>query len=175
MQTGIENSTVVTEQTVAKEEETFMKSLEPVFLSVLLACPLPAQQTAPSTQTAHPAQKTISRQIGTTRVSCQEPEWGTANRQTSSVATTGQRQDTAFDPLAALTAAQSTKSTSTAAGAPPSGPPPAAGAAMGAASGAALGAIAGDCGQRRSYLEEANARQLVSAPGNMSPMVNTLP
>jgi hypothetical protein len=123
-----------------------MKSLGTILLSVLLACPQPAQQTAPATQTAHPAQKTISSQLGLYAFPAKNQNG--EQQQTDELSCYNwAKQDTAFDPLAALTAAQSAKSTSTAAGAPPSGPPPAAAAAMGAARGAALGAIAGDAGK----------------------------
>jgi hypothetical protein len=60
------------------------------------------------------------------------------------------KQDTGFDPLAALEASQSAKTTAPAMGASSTMSAPAAGmrgAAHGAAAGAAIGAIAGDAGQ----------------------------
>lgn len=123
-----------------------MKSLGTTLLIVLLACPLPAQQTASSTQTAQPVQKSISSRLGLHAFPAKNQNG--EQQQTDELSCYNwAKQDTGFDPLTALTAAQSTKSTSTAAGAPPSGPPPVAGAAARAAKGAAIGAIAGDAGK----------------------------
>jgi len=89
-----------------------MKSLGTILLSVLLACPQPAQQTAPATQTAHPAQKTISSQLGLYAFPAKNQNG--EQQQTDELSCYNwAKQDTAFDPLAALTAAQSAKSTST--------------------------------------------------------------
>jgi len=138
-----------------------MKSLGTSFLSVLLACPLPAQQTAPSTQTAHPAQKTISRQLGLHAFPAKNQNG--EQQQTDELSCYNwAKQDTAFDPLAALTAAQSTKSTSTAAGAPPFGATTGGRRSHGSGERSCARSHRWRCGQRRSYLEEANARQLVS-------------
>lgn len=123
-----------------------MKAFGTSLLSVLLACPLPAQQTAPSTQTSQAPQKTISSRLGLHAFPAKNQN--AEQQQTDELGCyTWAKQDTGFDPLTALTAAQSTKSTSTAASVPPSGPPPVAGAAAGAAKGAAVGAIAGDAGK----------------------------
>jgi hypothetical protein len=120
-----------------------MKTFGTSLLSVLIAFPLPAQQAAPSAQ---PAPKTISSRLGLHAFPAksqnaeqqQADELGCYN---------WAKQDTQFDPLTALMAAQSTKRTPAAASVPPSGPPPVAGAAAGAARGAAVGAIAGDAGK----------------------------
>lgn len=127
-----------------------MKSVQIVLLNVSLVCTLSAQQTALSAQTAQPAPaRSISSQLGLHAF----PAKG-QNRelqQTDELACYNwAQQDTSFDPLAALTTAQSAKNSPPTTGAPPSGAQQGAGAkgaARGAAGGAAIGAIVGDPGK----------------------------
>jgi hypothetical protein len=121
-------------------------------LIALLAGPAPAQQNAQPTQpSTNVANKTISSQLGLHAFPAKGQN--REQQQTDELACYNwAKQDTAFDPLAALTAAaQSTNNSAAKSGtAPPSGAPQGAGAegaARGAAAGAAVGAIAGDAGQ----------------------------
>lgn len=128
-----------------------MRFLGRFMAGVMLICPLAARQ-APSNQAGQPAaQKSISGQLGLHAFPAknQSPE----QQQTDELACyRWAKQDTAFDPIAALTAAQSAKNSAPAGG---TGPAPSPvpqgagvkGAAGGAAAGAAVGAIAGDAGK----------------------------
>ena len=120
-------------------------------LSALLVGPLAPQQSALSTQPPQQtANRTISSQLGLhafpARNQSQEQQ-----QNDEFACYKWAKQDTAFDPLAALTAAQSSGNSPANSPAPPAAgvPPgaPAKGAARGAAAGAAIGAIAGDAGQ----------------------------
>jgi hypothetical protein len=133
-------------------EEEEMKYLGTLVLSFLLANPVPAQQNPQPVQPSQPAAgKTISSQLGLHAF----PAKGQSReqQQTDEIACYGwAKQDTSFDPLAALTAAaQSSNNSAANSGATPaSGTPQGAGAkgaARGAAAGAAVGAAAGDPGR----------------------------
>src|SRR5262245_28605476 len=119
-----------------------MRFLKVWMLSVCLVCPSAAQQVA------QPAQKSISAQLGLHAF----PARGQSREQQQSdelACYNWARQDSGFDPLAALTAAQSSKN-SPPTGTQASGVPQAAGAkgaAGGAGAGAVVGAIAGDPGK----------------------------
>lgn len=126
-----------------------MKYLSNLILSALVAGPLPAQQNPQPTQLQSAgASKTISSQLGLHAF----PAKGQSReqQQTDELACySWAKQDAAFDPLAALTAAAQPASAKPGA-APASNAPQGAGvkgAARGAAAGAAVGAIAGDAGQ----------------------------
>jgi Glycine-zipper domain len=133
-----------------KIKGAFMKYLGVCILSVSLTSVALAQQLAYSTPPAQPTvQKSISSHLGLHAFPAkdQNPQ----QQQTDEFACyRWAKQDTGFDPLAALEAAQSATSATPASGMSPAGPPPGAGArgaARGAAAGAAVGAIAGDAGQ----------------------------
>jgi len=114
-----------------------MKSVATCLIGVLLSQPLVAQQA--------PAQKSISSQLGLHAFPAKGQNVEQQQTDESSCYRWA-KQDTGFDPVAALTAAQSAKGSTSTSGSWPSGPPAGAGA-HGAARGAALGAIAGDAGK----------------------------
>jgi hypothetical protein len=125
-----------------------MKGLFIGFFSMFLAGLLVAQQSMTPVPAAEAPQKSISSRLGLHAFP--------ANNQTREQQQTDElacynwaQQDTAFDPLTALTAAQSERNSPPANGAPSgaSQGATAKGAARGAAGGAAIGAIAGDPGK----------------------------
>ena len=127
-----------------------MKSLGIGLLSLSLACTLSAQQIGSSAQTALPAAaKSISSQLGLHAFPAKSQT--REQQQTDELACyEWAEHDTGFEPVAALTAAQSAKNSPSPTGALTSGAPQGAGAkgaARGAAGGAAIGAIAGDPGK----------------------------
>ena len=117
-----------------------------ILLAGLLLAQQPANSTAPSQGSG---QKSISSHLGlhVFPAKDQRPE----QQQADELACYGwAKQDTGFDPLAALETAQGAKSNASASSASLSSPPPGAGArsaARGAAAGAAFGSIAGEPGQ----------------------------
>lgn len=126
-----------------------MKGLLIGLFSVLFAGPLVAQQSAASAQAADAPQKSISSRLGLHAFPAKNQT--REQQQTDELACYNwAQQDTGFDPVAALTDAQSAKSSPPTTAAQPSGAPQGAGAkgaARGAAGGAAIGAIAGDPGK----------------------------
>jgi hypothetical protein len=117
-----------------------MKFLWSSLLSLSMAFALPAQQGAqPATQ------KSISARLGLHAFPAKEQNREQQQKDELACYNWAQ-QDSGFDPLAALTASQSAKSSSTTTAAPANTAQGAGvkGAARGAAGGAAIGAIAGD-------------------------------
>jgi hypothetical protein len=126
-----------------------MKGLFMGFFSMLLAAPLVAQQSAAPAQAAETPQKSISARLGLHAFPAKNQT--REQQQTDELACySWAQQDTGFDPLAALTAAQSGTTSPPATSTQPSAASQGAGAkgaARGAAGGAAIGAIAGDPGK----------------------------
>jgi len=127
-----------------------MRAVTICLIGNLLSQLLLAQQpTSSASAQQAPAQKSISSQLGLHAFPAKNQ---TAEQQQTDEISCYRwaKQDTGFDPVAALTAAQSAKGSTPAPASSPSGPSPAAGAqgaARGAATGAAIGAIAGDAGK----------------------------
>ena len=127
-----------------------MKSLGIFLFSTLLTYSSLAQQPAYSTGSAQPAaQKSISNRLGLHSFPAKGQ--GLEQQQTDELSCyRWAKQDTGFDPVDALTAAQSAKPNSSVSTASSVSAQPGAGArgaARGAAAGAAIGAAAGDAGQ----------------------------
>jgi hypothetical protein len=126
-----------------------MKGLFIGIFSMFLAGQLVSQQGSVSAQASEAPQKSISSRLGLHAFPARNQT--REQQQTDELACYNwAQQDTGFDPIAAVAAAQSTKNSQSAQGSPSPGAPQGAGAkgaARGAAGGAAIGAIAGDPGK----------------------------